>query len=246
MASADYSVLTPERVSLQYDIAGIGSRGAAVLIDTTIQVVLLVVVAMALSASALLSSALHIGVDPTGGVIFVVAVYVLALFLVSAGYFILFEVLWNGQTPGKRTLGVRVIRENGYPIRPVDSVIRNLVRIVDWLPASYAIGVVTMLLNRRSKRLGDFAAGTIVVREGRRDIRPEFVAAPHVEPSLAAHGYQLSRTDASLVRDFLTRRAALDGTARAALAERLSAALASRYGLPRGADAEAFLEQLDT
>src|SRR5262249_25031755 len=148
--------------------------------------------------------------------------------------------------PGKRTLGVRVIRENGYPVRPVDSVIRNLVRIVDWLPASYAIGVVTMLLNRRSKRLGDFAAGTIVVREGRRDSRPEFVAAPVVEPSLASHGYQLSRTDASLVRDFLTRRAAMDRSARAALAERLSTALARRYGLARGADPEAFLEQLDT
>ncbi len=246
MASADYSVLTPERVSLQYDIAGIGSRGAATLIDTAIQVVLLIVVAMALSASALVGSAMNLdaGIDPTGAFIVVVALYVLAVFLVTAGYYMLFEVIWNGQTPGKRTLGVRVIRENGYPIRPVDAVIRNLVRIVDWLPASYAIGVVTMLLNKRSKRLGDYAAGTIVVREGRREMQPDFRSVPPapVEPQ----GYALSRTDASLVRDFLTRRGAMDRSARAALAERLSTALAARYGLSRGADPEAFLERLDT
>jgi hypothetical protein len=85
----------------------------------------------------------------------------LAVFL----YFMLFEIFWNGQTPGKRWLGLRVIRENGYPIRAVDAVVRNLVRIVDALPSGYAIGLLVMLFNARSKRLGDFAAGTIVVRE---------------------------------------------------------------------------------
>src|SRR5216683_2195279 len=168
MASAEYSVLTPERVSLQYDIAGIGSRGAAAIVDTVIQSVALIVIFVALTAGLAASSAfLSLGSGPGAGTL-LLALVVLALFVVADGYFMLFEILWNGQTPGKRMVGIRVIRENGYPLRPIDAVIRNLVRLVDWLPAGYGVGVLTMLLNKRSKRLGDFASGTIVVREGSR------------------------------------------------------------------------------
>src|SRR5882724_8100385 len=119
MASAEYSVLTPERVSLQYDIAGIGSRGAAAVIDTVIQAVALFVILIALSATAVIGAALRVGADGggEGAAIFLLALYVLSVFLVTAGYYILFEIIWSGQTPGKRALGVRVIRENGYPIR---------------------------------------------------------------------------------------------------------------------------------
>jgi len=92
-------------------------------------------------------------------------IFFLGTFVITSGYFMVFEILWNGQTPGKRLVGLRVIRESGYPIRPVDAVIRNLVRIVDWLPLVYGVGVLVMLLNQRSRRLGDFASGTIVVRE---------------------------------------------------------------------------------
>src|SRR3982074_2673357 len=168
MASAEYSVLTPERVSLQYDIAGIGSRGAAAVVDTAIPCGLVIVVIVALSASfAASASFLGFGGGP-GAATLLIGLMALAVLAIADGYFILFEILWNGQTPGKRMLGIRVIRENGYPMRPIDAVIRNLVRIVDWLPGGYGIGVLTMLLNKRSKRLGDFASGTIVVREGSR------------------------------------------------------------------------------
>ena len=133
MASADYTVLTPERVSLQYDIAGVGSRGAAAVVDTAIQAVALLVVFAALAGGAAAS-----GVDPAGfntvASTLLIALFVLPVFVVTTGYFMLFETLWSGQTPGKRLVGVRVMRENGYPIRPVDAVIRNLIRIVDWLP----------------------------------------------------------------------------------------------------------------
>src|SRR5437660_7404532 len=164
MASAEYSVLTPERVSLQYDIAGIGSRGAAALVDTAIQALALSVVLIGLAA-AFAATQRPAGFSTGSGALFV-GLFALAIFVVTAGYFMLFEILWSGQTPGKRLVGVRVIRENGYPIRPVDAVIRNLVRIVDWLPGVYGVGVLTMLMNKRSRRLGDFASGTIVVREG--------------------------------------------------------------------------------
>src|SRR6266568_1097330 len=166
MASAEYSVLTPERVSLQYDIAGIGSRGAAALVDTLIQSVALIVILVAVTAGLAASSEFFsLG---AGAATLSLALFALALFLVADGYFMLFEILWSGQTPGKRMVGIRVMRENGYPIRPIDAVIRNLVRIVDWLPAGYGVGVLTMLFNKRARRLGDFASGTIVVREGAR------------------------------------------------------------------------------
>ncbi len=244
MASAGYWVLTPERVSLQYDIAGIGSRGAAAIIDTVIQVVLLVVILLAFGATALLGAALNIGRDAaSGAVIFLIALYVLAVFIVTAGYYALFEIVWSGQTPGKRALGVRVIRENGYPIRPIDALIRNLVRVVDWLPATYGVGVMAMVLNKRSKRLGDFAAGTLVVREGPRTNAAQLVMPTIVEPTESL-GYALSGSDATLVRDFLTRRGSMNARARADLAQRLAASLSNRYGLPLDADAERFLERL--
>src|SRR5262245_44054203 len=121
MASAEFSVLTPERVNLEYDIAGIGSRGAAALVDTLLQAGVLVIVFVAAGASAAITASLFAGLGE-GGATLLVGLLALAILVVTGGYFIAFEILWNGQTPGKRLLGVRVIRENGYPIRPVDAV----------------------------------------------------------------------------------------------------------------------------
>jgi len=243
MATGDYTVLTPERVSLQYDIAGIGSRGAGVLVDTALQAISLTVVllvsTLAVSFASGVAGVAIFGSPAAGAVL--VGLYALATFLVTAGYFMLFEILWSGQTPGKRLVGVRVIRENGYPIRPIDAVIRNLVRIVDWLPFIYGLGVLTMFLNKRSRRLGDFASGTIVVREGSRGPGAvRLVSDASTEP----RGYALSNPDATLVRDFLVRRAGMHPRARAELAQRLAASLAQRYGLPLESNPEVFLERL--
>jgi uncharacterized RDD family membrane protein YckC len=239
MASAEYSVLTPERVNLQYDIAGIGSRCAAVIVDSIIQIAALTLLTVALFASAAVSVAFA-GVSGRGAGVLVIGLFGLAVLAITVGYFILFEIVWSGQTPGKRLVGVRVIRENGYPIRPVDAVIRNLVRIVDFLPASYGVGVLTMLLNKRSRRLGDFASGTIVVREGARGATSLVL---HTDPD-RMRGVTLSAADATLVRDFLTRRVTMEPGARAGLASRLATALSTRYGLSLEADAEEFLERL--
>ena len=137
-------------------------------------------------------------------------------------------------------VGLRVIRENGYPIRPIDAVIRNLVRVVDWLPFMYGVGVLTMLLNKRSRRLGDFASGTIVVREGSRGAG----VIPLLPDTGEPQGFTLSNSDATLIRDFLLRRAAMDPHARAELARRLATSLVQRYGLRLEADPEVFLEGL--
>jgi uncharacterized RDD family membrane protein YckC len=246
---ADYRVLTPERVSLRYEIAGIGSRGAALLVDSLVQLALAVVlVAGAMALLVVLgvmqgiAEALADIPDSGGSVVgfLILGVVVVGLFAIFAGYFIAFEIVWNGQTPGKRMLGLRVIRENGYPMRPVDAVIRNLVRIVDSLPTAYAVGLLTMLLNSRSRRLGDFAAGTVVVHEGAR----AGALLPVAETQ--GHGRLLSPDDATLVRDFLLRRTALDASSRSALASRLAQIIARRYALELDDDPEVFLEQMGT
>jgi uncharacterized RDD family membrane protein YckC len=250
-SSADYNVLTPERVSLHYDVAGIGSRAAAALADALVQLVLFVALVIASTATASLEPVRVVGaaVPWLGWVVLAIG-----SFLVLLGYHLLFELAWSGQTPGKRLLGIRVIRENGYPVRPVDAVVRNLVRVVDGPPFAFVIGIVVMLLNDRAKRLGDFAAGTIVVREARRQGLSVFqnlalgaAAAPDGAqpdgplPSLRAE-------DAILVRDFLVRRHSMAGPARAALAQRLAGAVAVRYGItaqrPSDGAEEPFLERL--
>jgi uncharacterized RDD family membrane protein YckC len=242
MASADYSVLTPERVSLEYGIAGIGSRGAAAVVDTALQAVALCVLIVGVVSAGVAAAGIlgDVGANARYGLL--IGVFFLGTFVVTSGYFMLFEILWSGQTPGKRLVGLRVIRESGYPIRPVDAVIRNLVRIVDWLPLFYGVGVLVMLFNRRSRRLGDFASGTIVVREGARRAFAFQPTATAAEP----RGYTLSSTDATLVRDFLVRRGSMHPSARADLARRLASALSQRYHLPLDADAgpEHFLERL--
>lgn len=209
------------------------------IIDTLIQSVALTVLLVAgLAAGALIGFA-------SGRFAEWIVLVALALggFVVTAGYYLVFEIIWNGQTPGKRAVGIRVIRENGYPVRPVDSVIRNVVRIADWVPIFYGIGVLVMLFNKRSRRLGDFAAGTIVVREGARRTLTN-VASVAASDETPVASVVLSSADATLVRDFLVRRASIDPAARADLARRLADVLARRYHLPAGDDPEVFLERV--
>jgi len=170
----DYSVLTPERVSLQFDVAGIGSRAAAALIDTAIQAAIatalfiLFIVLFSPTGRGGVAGGLVPGNAGVWLAVLVLIVVALGVFFLLWGYYMVFEIVWSGQTPGKRALGIRVIRENGYPLRAGDAVVRNLVRIVDGPPVGAVVGALVMLFNERAKRLGDFAAGTIVVREGRR------------------------------------------------------------------------------
>lgn len=178
------TISTPEQVAFQYEVAGIGSRFLAALLDHLILVVavLLVFCGMALLVPAAFTA---MGGDDTG-VFIILGVLTILIFLILFGYFVLFEAVWHGQTPGKRVNGLRVIRRNGQPIGMGEAMIRNLVRLADFLPGFYGLGLVTMFIDRDARRLGDLAAGTIVVREGRQtrlgDVR---VAPPAPQPGYA-------------------------------------------------------------
>ena len=148
-------IATPELVTFEYQLAGIGSRILAQLIDFPVQVLLLTLAVVgALALGSLFNN---------GNLALIVAL--VAAFLLVWGYYIVCESAWSGQTLGKRVFGLRVVGDHGEPISVSQSFIRNLVRIVDFLPGFYGIGLVVLFLNGRGKRLGDMAAGTVVVRE---------------------------------------------------------------------------------
>jgi uncharacterized RDD family membrane protein YckC len=156
-----FSVDTPEQVALNFPIAGIGSRFLAILTDSAIQVVCILLI---LLFAVLLPPFSWGQVASTAGKWFVAALG-LFFFLLYWGYFSLFEAYWNGQTPGKALLKIRVIKDSGRQITLFEALARNLLRPIDYLPALYLTGVITMLCNRQQKRLGDLVAGTLVVHE---------------------------------------------------------------------------------
>ena len=165
---------TPELVVLSYTIAGLGSRVYAALIDLAITVALMI---GAIVAGALLSrhSAVETNTRPTPSSAWALAVVFIAQFVVLWGYYLLFEGLSDGQTPGKRILRLRAVRDGGYSVGFSASAVRNLMRIIDLQPAfTYLVGITSIALTKSGKRLGDIVAGTIVVREAlvKQPVRP--------------------------------------------------------------------------
>ena len=189
--SEEYTIDTPENVSFGYEVAGIGSRFVAALIDNILLVMLLVglnialIVALANLANGdttTLEPVLEQS-EPDWVEGFVIAVYALLNFAIWWGYYMLFEWLWHGQTIGKRSAHIRVVRLDGAPLSFVPVAVRNLVRIVDLLPMGYGVGVVTMFCNSQSRRLGDFAAGTLVVKDqGEITLESLMASLPNATP----------------------------------------------------------------
>lgn len=178
------TISTPEQVAFHYEMAGIGSRFLASLLDHLILGVTLGLVlcaAQAIVTIAVISN----GESSQGAGYLLAAVLVIIFFLIFWGYFVLFETIWNGQTPGKRAGRLRVIRRDGQPVRAGEVMIRNIVRLVDLLPGFYGVGLVTMFIDKDARRLGDLAAGTIVVREGEQTrLRDVQVQVPQAGPSV--------------------------------------------------------------
>ena len=223
-------ITTPEGVAVDLALAGIGSRFMAALLDVTIQA------AIAVAGGLVLSALLD------GGVL-VLALSVGA-FLVVFGFDVAFEVLNGGRTPGKQAAGLRVVRDDGAPVTFVTSAIRNVLRLVDILPAFYGVAMLAIFLTRRHQRLGDLAAGTIVVRE-RSAAGPVF-AGP-AAPAAAPPGWDTSAVTADdlvVVRAFLARRPSLTAPARAALAADLAARLRPKVAGAPDLEPERFLEAL--
>ena len=164
-------------------------------------------------------------------------------------YDVPFEVLAGGRTPGKRLNHLRVVRDGGGPVNPTASIIRNLMRLIDFLPSAYLVGVTSILISKSNRRLGDIAGGTLVIRDvrGPRDAVGAPAAQPRV-PRVDSGGWDVSAVSSEetiAVRRFLQRRSTLDRRPRQALAHRLEQGLRAKVsGAPEGLDAERFLEEL--
>jgi uncharacterized RDD family membrane protein YckC len=238
-SSQKLTIDTPEQTALEYPIAGLGSRFLAILADTAIQVVLAFLVLIG-------GSIVGIGLAAFGGVgpQWIGAIVIFLLFLLYSGYFALFEIFWNGQTPGKRYAQVRVIKDDGRPIGAYESIIRNALRVVDVLPAMYGIGLVSIFLSNQSKRLGDFVAGTVVVHEKTLEgVRPYAGAKldDTLPPLDVSH---VTLEEIQLIETFLNRRDSLEPAVRTTMAMQIANRLADEmglkiYGWPR---TESFLE----
>ena len=154
---------TPERVPLHFALASIGNRFLACAIDHAIQFLTIGIMALAFLIVANYS---NVGDKLTNAPKWVYAVGIIVIFLLLSGYFAFFEWLWSGQTPGKKWLKLRVIREDGRPITFFEAAVRNLLRDFDIMPAPfYSIGLISVFISSKDQRIGDMVAGTVVVRE---------------------------------------------------------------------------------
>jgi len=232
LATEDILIIeTPERVPLHFALASIGNRFIACAIDHAIQALALGLIGL---TALILTSFPSIERVIEGAPKWVVAVMILVLFLVLAGYFAFFEWAWSGQTPGKRWLKLRVLREDGRPITFWEAAVRNLLRTLDMMPAPfYSIGLISVFSTTRDQRVGDMVAGTVVVRE-REAEAPEFsqvFATPVSDPALrrsfksvdfTASLSSLTESEIQVVETFLRRRWDLSDVPRQWMAWRVS------------------------
>jgi uncharacterized RDD family membrane protein YckC len=219
------TIATPEGVPLDLTLAGLGSRFMAGGVDLLLKLVLVIALGVGL-----------LGIGELG-----IAVFVPAMALVLFAYDVLWEVLGQGRTPGKRWVGVRVVRTSGAPVDLRASMVRNVLRLIDGLPLSYLPTIVLIVATPRNQRLGDLAAGTLVIRDRPGEVAP----AVNGHAAAVAPDWDVSAVTAeelAAVRGFLARRDGLDAAARTRIAHRLDVALRERVGGATEAEAERFLE----
>ena len=231
MQSSDQlHIHTPEQIALELPLAGIGSRFLGLAIDTLLQIVLYLVGALLFAWMGTSGIARMVGWLPPS---WLGAVGILFIFCVYWGYFAIFEIFWNGQTPGKRLAKIRVIQQSGRPINAYEAIGRNLMRAIDILPTMYGAGLVCMMLNSQNRRIGDFVAGTVVIHDQRtEEVRPDWntsAEAALASPQLAL----LTSDDLVLIETYLQRRFQLDRSVRDSAALQIGIRITNKTGLQR-------------
>ena len=239
MATDKLTIDTPEQVHLEFTLAGVGSRFMAAFLDIVIEIIgylILLFLSFLLFSTGLLNKS---------GSIWWTAIVGMIVFCINWGYYATFEAVWKGQTPGKRWAGIRVIKDSGRPINAFEAITRNLIRIVDFLPGFYGVGVITMLLNAKNRRLGDYVAGTIVVHESSDRESSIFFNTPTKTEFVLHQAAGLTLQEAELIEAFLARRLDLPMDVRMANSKRIADMISTRLNVPaesRPADDENFLE----
>jgi uncharacterized RDD family membrane protein YckC len=253
------TVETPEQVQLHMELAGLGTRSIAYILDTLLRYGLLI----ALAVSALIIfNAIGVDWDTIGGRLgtrVIIILLILLYFFMEWGYFATFEWLWSGQTPGKRAARIRVLKDGGGPLSFLDAALRNLVRLVDASGPLCAVGMMFIFFSKKNKRPGDYLARTIVVREHPKTLTQ--LLAVSVTPVPAADSpfadlinrVTLTSDQHDLITRYLQRRDQLDPAARAYLCRQIVETVvnslraqpnAEHLSLPQEPDYERFLQDL--
>jgi len=261
MADETLVIETPEHVELHFALATIGNRFLACAVDHTIQ--MLAIALTSFLAFRLSSGARRVGDKVVEGFsegsLWIIALSILVSFVLFFGYFVFFETVWSGQTPGKRWMKLRVIQEDGRPITPFAAMARNVMRFFDmWWPPFYSIGIISVFASQQAKRLGDFVANTVVIKE-RSAEAPTFdevfesevidSAMRRIATPVDFQGdvRALSSADIVVIENFLRRRHDLPEQPRLWMAWRVAYPLMEKIQPvydPAGFNYEGFLEEV--
>ena len=244
-------IRTPEQVRFQYVLAGLGSRATAFLLDTAIRAlfVLCILIGVLLLSSwipKLVPADFFAGLSMA----WIMAFGVIAYGFVDLGYFLIFEALWSGQTPGKRHQKLRVIRTNGQPVGWLESSIRNILRAVDIFLGFYPVGLLVMFLSKNNQRCGDYAAGTVVIVERRHPVpRSRTRLRPSNDlkfPEIELHLNRLTVEQYRVLKSFLDRKEFLDEGHRRQLSRLLAGHILDQWKMSAGSafSEEPFLEEI--
>lgn len=229
---------TPEHVCFHVPIAGPTARAIAWFLDLLVRAAILVVLAVTASIGGLVIG--DFVSDVSAGVLLVI------YFVLEFGYGTFWEIAWNGKTPGKWALDLRVVSVHGHPLRVGDSFLRNLLRVADFLPAGYALGLLSMAVDNRFRRLGDLVAGTMVVVEEKRTMASTIRIEPPPSPKELANLPQrlpLSGDELDALEHFLRRKDRIGPAREDELAAMVAPVFAKRIGV-RVNDASRFLTVL--
>jgi len=245
MNRPDYLISTPENVDLHLELAGLGNRIWAAFIDQMVIILLIVSVVIVGAALALMVENMQMLDRDAKTMVYyyLVGILIFACFIITFGYFIYFEGVWRGQTPGKRLTNIRVIEANGQPVNWSSVFIRNLLRVVD--SGLMFIGILPMLADKNERRFGDFAAGTLVIRER---VQPLSTSTLKLTTQAPAEAFvdigQLAPDEYQLLLSFLKRREMMSASQRPRLAKELADYYRSRLVAPGEDSPEQFLEKL--
>ena len=227
-----YRIVTPEQVSFHYEVAGLAARGLANVVDQIFLILFIILISMPMES-----------LTPIIGTNVANAILILAIFVIQFGYFTYFEIKRQGQSPGKRLFGLRVISATGGRLSAADVLMRNTLRAIDFLPVAYGVGMIVAFFDPYRRRLGDIAADTIVVRDGRATL-PAFSASiraransfqsdPVIRQRILA---RVNRDERDLVWDLMLGRDELDPTVRDELFAQAAEHFRNRYSLREDLD----------
>lgn len=239
---------TPESIELEFTLAGIGSRALALLIDYQLLGTSLVLfwILWSIFATQLMGYLERLNINYSDVPLWLLAIALLVSFMLYTGYFVTFEVLWHGQTPGKRFAKIRVIRDDGKPVRITQAALRALLRPIDDIAF---IGVLFIFFGKQEKRIGDWVAGTLVIQEVRPELNKLTISESAQQLALQlpeiADLTQLLPDDFAVVSEYLSRRHFMSMQARRDLSLKLAReirAIINLANIPDGLTSDQFLE----